>query len=220
MARTWKTLLIYRIMDREIQRCAREYFRGSLIDIGCGTKPYKAFVQPYITQYVGLDRSDPFNPATEVDLIASAYEIPVADESFDTALSTASLEHLAEPMVALGECYRILKPGGIAIYTVPFFWHLHSEPWDYFRFSKYGLEHIFRRVGFEVVEIRALAGFWTTAATMFAYYLERFDVGIMRYTRIVPALGVIFQEIASVLDKWDRAEEWTWMYTAVGRKAG
>jgi len=218
MAKTWKTLLIYHVMDREMERCARSYLRGRLIDIGCGTKPYKTLVAPYVTEHVGLDRVDPFNQLAEVDLVGTAYAIPVPDGSFDSALSTAALEHLAEPQAALSECHRVLKAGGIAVYTVPFIWHLHAEPWDYFRFSKYGLKHLFEKANFEVLEITAMAGFWTTAATMFAYYLGRFDTGLVRRLRLLPAIGITFQGMALFLDKLDRAEEWTWMYTVVARK--
>ena len=98
MARSWKTRAIYRIMDREIERCARSYFpRGRLIDIGCGTKPHEAQVAPYVREYVGVDREDPFNETARVDLVGTAYEIPAPDASFDAALSTAVLEHLEEP---------------------------------------------------------------------------------------------------------------------------
>ena len=218
MAKTWKTLLIYRIMDREMERCARSYFHGKLIDIGCGTKPYKSIAAPYITEHLGLDRQDPFNQLAEVDLVGTAYEIPAEDNSFDTALSTAALEHLSEPLAALIECHRILKVGGIAVYTVPFIWHLHAEPWDYFRFSKYGLKHLFEKARFEVVEIKALSGFWTTAATLFCYYLGRFENRWLWHLRLLPAVGITLQGLAFLMDKLDRAEEWTWMYTVVARK--
>ena len=218
MAKTWKTLLIYHIMDQEIERCARAYFRGRLIDIGCGTKPYKEMLAPFVTEHLGLDCENPFNLLAEVDLVGTAYEIPADDESFDSALSTAALEHLAEPDLALAECYRILKRGGIAVYTVPFIWHLHAEPWDFYRFSKYGLKHIFEKARFEIVEIKPMAGFWATSATMLCYYIERFHRGPLRFLPIIPALGLVFQGTAFLLGKIDKAEEWTWMYTVVARK--
>ena len=53
---------------------------------------------------------------------------------------------------------------------------------------------------------------------MFAYYLGRFETGFVRRLRLLPAVGIAFQGIALVLDKLDRAEEWTWMDTVVARK--
>jgi hypothetical protein len=69
-----------------------------------------------------------------------------------------------------------------------------------------------------LVEIKALSGFWTTAATLFCYYLGRFENRWLRHLRLLPAVGITLQGLAFLMDKLDRAEEWTWMYTVVARK--
>jgi len=213
-----RNLLVYHIHDRELFRCARHYLRGRLIDIGCGTKPYKEMLRPYVTDHIGLDRKQPFNQNADIDLVGTAYEIPVEDESFDSALSNAALEHLEEPEVAIRECHRVLKPGGIAIYTVPFIWHIHSAPWDYYRFTSFALEHLFEKAKFEIVELKALSGFWVTFGQLFVYYLYRFHRGPLRYIPLIPIIGLVVQAVAYGLDHFDRAEEWTWMYLVVARK--
>lgn len=218
MAKTWKTIEIYRIVENEIARCAKLYLSGRMIDIGCGTRPFECIISPYISEYVGLDRANPFNKDAKIDLIGSASDIPAADESFDSALSTAALEHLAEPESAIRECYRVLRHNGIAVYTVPFIWHLHAAPWDYYRFTSYGLEHMFTKAGFEVIEVRPLSGFWITWATMFCYYLERFHKKRFLRRVVLPMTGRIVQRISRMLENWDRAEEWSWMYSIVARK--
>lgn len=45
--------------------------------------------------------------------VASIYELPFADASFDAALSHAVFEHLARPAAALAELRRVLRPGGL-----------------------------------------------------------------------------------------------------------
>ena len=45
--------------------------------------------------------------------VASVHELPFADEAFDAALSHGVVEHLSEPVAALSEIRRVLKPGGI-----------------------------------------------------------------------------------------------------------
>lgn len=218
MAKALHNRLIYHIMDKAINGAAREHFSGRMVDIGCGVKPYERMMRPYVEEHVGLDREQPFNVKARVDMIGTAYEIPVEDGYFDCALSTAALEHLAEPELALRECFRVLRPGGKVIYTVPLIWHIHSAPWDYFRFTKYGLEHLFEKVGFRIVKVDALAGFWVTVGQLSVYYLYRFRRGPLRKIPIIPMVGVAIQLLAWALDKLDRAEDWTWMYLVVAEK--
>lgn len=221
MAKSWKTLAIYRLMDLEIARCGATYLGGArLIDIGCGTKPYRDLLAPYVAEHVGVDRADAFNETARPDLVGSAYEIPAPAGSFDAALSTAVLEHLAEPERALRECARVLKPGGIAVYTVPMIWHLHAEPYDYYRFTNHGLRHLFEAAGFEILEIRPLSGFWVTATTLFSYWAGRFHRGPMRLVPVIPVACVAAQWVAYAVDRVDRAHAWTWMWSVAARKRG
>ena len=128
------------------------------------------------------------------------------------------MEHLEEPERALRECHRVLKPGATAIYSVPFIWHLHEEPRDFYRFSKHGLRYLFEKSGFEIVELTALSGFWTTFGQLLVYRLHGFHRGVLRCVPVIPALGLAIQATSYLLDRVDRREEWTWMYLVVARK--
>jgi len=201
-------------------RDRKDYIKGSLIDIGCGTKPYKDFWSHVVTKHIGIDHSSVLHNKENIDLFATAYAIPLGDESFDSAICNAVLEHLEEPESAIRECYRLLKPGGIAIYSVPFIWHLHEEPRDFFRYSKYGLKYLFEKVGFEIVELKALSGFWVTFGQLLVYNLYRINYGPLRWLRIVDAVGLLIQAISYTLDRIDKTEQWTWMYMVVAQKPG
>lgn len=213
-----KNVLVQWIVQRELHGKGKRYVSGRVIDIGCGTKPYAKLLKPYVTEHIGVDHEGSFHSKDNVDLCGTAYAIPAPDASFDSALCTAVLEHLEEPEQALRECYRILKPGGVAIYSVPFIWHLHEEPRDFYRFSKYGLDYLFKKVGFEVVEIKALSGFWVTFGQLLVYNLYRLNRGPLRWLRIIDGLGLALQGMAYLLDRLDRTEQWTWMYMVVARK--
>jgi ubiquinone/menaquinone biosynthesis C-methylase UbiE len=218
MAHELKNLLVNRIHDRALQQSASVYLKDRLIDIGCGEKPYRKMLQPFITEHIGVDHPQTLHEKSRVDLFGTAYSIPVEDGSFDSALCTAVLEHLEEPELALRECYRVLKRGGCAVYSVPFIWHLHEEPRDFFRYSKYGLQYLFEKAGFEILEMKPLSGFWVTFGQLFVYYLYGLNRGPLRWFRLVDLAGLGVQAIAFGLSKLDRSEQWTWMYMVVARK--
>lgn len=213
-----ENILVHLIVQRKLNIIAEEYISGRLIDIGCGKKPYIDLFAPFVTEHVGVDHKESLHNKDNVDLFGTAYEIPAPDESFNSALCTAVLEHLEEPEQALRECYRVLKMGGVAVYTVPFIWHLHEEPRDFYRFSKYGLYYLFKKTGFEVLEITALSGFWVTFGQLLVYNIFRFNRGPLRWFKIIEFIGFIIQGAAFLLDKIDKTEQWTWMYVVAARK--
>ncbi len=218
MAREIKNILVNSIHDRQLRVFASQYISGRLIDIGCGKKPYEELLSSLVTEHVGVDHQDSFHDKSNVDIFGSAYEIPVEDESFDSAISTAVLEHLEEPELALRECYRVLKPGGYAIYSIPFIWHIHEAPRDFFRYSKFGIEYLFNKTGFEIIEIKPLSGFWVTFGQLFVYYIYRFNKGPLRWLHIIDIVGLSIQGFVYLINKIDKTEQWTWMYMVVAKK--
>jgi SAM-dependent methyltransferase len=216
--RNFRNQLVYHLHDSALTASVKRHVRGRLIDIGCGPKPYAKLLEPYVSEHVGLDHEGTLHIKSEVDLWGTAYEIPAPDASFDSALCTAVLEHLEEPEIALRECRRVLRPGGVAVYTVPFIWHLHEEPRDFYRFSKYGLKYLFEKVGFEVVELTALSGFWATFGQLLAYNVNRFNRGWIKKSHAIDLSMIGIQGIAYVLDRLDKSEQWTWMYLVAAKK--
>ena len=210
--------LVYDRHDEALRVAAQQYLHGRIVDIGCGVKPYEALLRPHVREHVGVDHPDGPHGPDRVDLVGTAYAIPAEDCSFDGAICTAVLEHLEEPADALRECFRVLKPGAHAIYTVPHIWHVHEAPRDFYRFTRYGLEYRFRMAGFEVVQIDALSGFWLTFGTLFLYNVYRAERGIIRRFRLIEPLGRTLSAAFDLLDRVDRTEIWTWMYLVVARK--
>lgn len=212
--------LVYKIVDKQLKRVAQKYAKGKLIDIGCGEKPYKEIFATYVMVHTGVDHAKTLHDKSEIDLFGTAYNIPVENEHFDTALCTAVLEHLEEPDKAIKETYRVLKTGGYAIYTVPFFWHLHEEPRDFYRFTKYGLKYLFEKNGFEIVELKPLSGFWVTFGQESVYYLWRFRIGrkLNPLWWVIPIIGAVIQSISYLLDKIDHPEGFNLIYLFFTRK--
>lgn len=210
---------VIRIAGEAVRDRAARHFRGRLLDIGCGTKAKAALVAEYVDEHVGLDHEDSPHDTSNVDLFGSADRIPAPDDSFDCVLSTAVLEHLEEPARAIREAWRVLRPGGVALYTAPLFWHVHEAPRDFFRYTEHGLRYLFEGAGFQIDELTALSGFWVTASAELGYYLQRFRRGPL--APIVDGWVAILNWMARKLDGGRlRDERFTWMYLVVARKPG
>jgi SAM-dependent methyltransferase len=212
--------LIYSLIDPELEVMLRRYAHGRMADIGCGVKPYRAMASSLVTEHVGIDHESSLHGKAHVDVVGTAYAIPQPDASFDTVLCTDVLEHLEEPGVAIAEAHRVLKQGGVAIYTVPFFWHLHEQPRDFYRFTQYGLKYLFERNHFEVLELKALSGFCATFGQELAYFLQQLR-GQSRLNPlwwILPPIVLLVQGIAYLLNKIDRSKNFTIEYIIAARK--
>lgn len=132
------------------------YFRGRLLDIGCGTRPYADLVRDRIQWHVGVDlRPDPDYPP---HIVADSLALPVRSGSFDTVLCTQVLEHVRDPFELVREVARVLRGEGHAVFTMPATWPLHEEPFDYFRYTRYGLVELARQAGLDVIELSERGG--------------------------------------------------------------
>ncbi|MBV8244655.1 MAG: methyltransferase domain-containing protein, partial [Candidatus Eremiobacteraeota bacterium] len=132
-----------------VTACLERYASGTLLDVGCGEKPFRDRVRGP-ERWIGLDVEG--NPSA--DVTGSADRIPMEDASVDTVLNTQVLEHVPDPLAALVEFYRVLVPGGYLVLSAPQYYEMHEVPHDYYRFTEYGLRYLLSRAGFTVVELR------------------------------------------------------------------
>lgn len=210
--------MIFGLFESYFFKQAEKYFKGKLIDIGCGNMPYYDALRPLIDEHVGVDHELSIHDKSKFDLVGTAYSIPSDDNYFDSALCTAVLEHLEEPELAIRECHRVLKPGGIAIYSVPFIWHIHEEPRDFYRYSNYGLEYLFTKAGFEIIEIKPLSGFMVTFLQLHLYYLKgKLNRGLIRKSGAFDAYVYLINRFGLWLNKFDTSYRWTWMYVVTAK---
>lgn len=126
---------------------------GRVLDIGCGQKPYKALFSG--GEYIGLEIDTPENRTTKkADYFYDGKTIPFENNSFDSLLSNQVFEHVFNPNEFLKELNRVLKMNGLLLMTIPFVWDEHEQPYDYARYSSFGIKHILMVCGFEVIEHR------------------------------------------------------------------
>jgi uncharacterized protein YbaR (Trm112 family) len=106
------------------------------------------------------------------DIIADLHQIPLLDESVDTIVSIAVLEHTRYPWQIVEEFYRVLRPMGYGVIAVPFLQPQHDFPGDYIRFTENGLIEIFKYAGFEIIETSKAHHFGQTLAWLLWEYLQ------------------------------------------------
>jgi SAM-dependent methyltransferase len=149
----------YYFYHQDLFYCFNKYAVGELLDIGCGNKPYKALIEQKVNKYIGCDIIQ--SSENCVDIICDAANIPLPADQFDTIICTQTIEHVEQHQLLINEAFRLLKPGGKFILSGPMYWPLHEEPYDFFRFTKYGFGYILRKAGFEILEQKSNGGKWS-----------------------------------------------------------
>lgn len=133
--------------------------KGRLLDVGCGSRPY-AEALTAVESYVGLDTAATMHGLERVDVVGTALALPFCGRRFDSVLCTEVLEHTPEPLTALQEIWRVTRPGGLLLLTVPMSEQLHEEPADFYRFTHYGARYLLIKAGFRVLEVHDRGGPW------------------------------------------------------------
>jgi SAM-dependent methyltransferase len=141
----------------------RDLIRGRLLDAGAGNQPYRDWYSGLVDECVAIDAA----PIEGLDALAMIDRLPLREQSFDTVLATEVLEHVEDAERAAAEIFRVLRPGGYLLATVPYLYPTHEPPYDYRRFTHFGLQKLLERHGFCGVKVFAKGG----AGTLVAHYV-------------------------------------------------
>lgn len=127
---------------------------GRVLDIGAADRWLEAHLREH-THYVALDY-----PATgqnlygaRPDVFADGAKLPFPDNCFDAVFYLEVLEHVPEPAQIMLEISRVLKPAGRAWISMPFLYPLHDAPFDFQRYTPYGLRRDAEKAGLEIVKL-------------------------------------------------------------------
>jgi SAM-dependent methyltransferase len=137
-----------------------KYIKGTVYDLGCGERPYEEDILKVADKYIGVDWGGTLHNL-KADIVSDLNKLlPIESDVADTVTSFQVMEHLSEPQTMLNEAYRILKRDGNIILTVPFQWWVHEAPYDYFRYTPYGLKYMFEKAGFVDIKVTPNTGFF------------------------------------------------------------
>lgn len=149
---------------------------GRLLDVGCGGKPYRDLFSPG-DDYIGLEYDSPKNRAeSSADYFYDGHTFPFEDASFDGVISNQVLEHVFNPDEFLNEIFRVLKPQGKLLISVPFVWDEHLQPMDYARYSSFGLKSLLEKNGFIVEELHKMNADARTIFQIINIYLHKISL--------------------------------------------
>jgi SAM-dependent methyltransferase len=155
---------------------------GRLLDVGCGSKPYRTLFS--VDEYVGLDiDSDIARDSNNADYYYDGNAFPFDDAAFDSVVCNQVLEHVFNPDAFLQEINRVLKPEGKLLLTVPFVWDEHEQPYDYARYSSFGLRALLEKNRFEVIVYKKIGGDASVIFQLINAYLYKITINLPRTIR-------------------------------------
>lgn len=155
--------------------CIKEIAKEVLVlDLGSG-EPFQKELAKYRglfknCKYYSLD----FDAQYEPNIIGDIHYLPFKDETADAIICKAVLEHVPEPQKAVREIYRVLRKGGKTFIYAPFLFPYHGSRRykDYYRFTKDGIEYMFR--DFTEIRMVPVRGYLGTINLFIPYTSKNF----------------------------------------------
>jgi SAM-dependent methyltransferase len=157
---------------------------GRVLDAGAGNGLYR-----HCFDHVEYEAADfeavPGKEYASNHYVCDLAAIPVGDDRYDLVLFSQVLEHLPEPLAVLNELRRVLKPGARIFASAPLFYEEHEQPFDFYRYTQFGLRHLFDAAGFRDVRIDWLEGYLGTVSYQLDVFTRALE-GTNRWRRGAP----------------------------------
>lgn len=222
--------LIKYYLYRDIKVVVDKYpFAGTLLDVGCGDKPYKDLFRK-ITSYLGIDfkkysKNKTFTKEKPDLYFSTSYyktlRLPFGNSSFDNVVSFQVLEHHRNPQEMMREILRVCKKNGFILITMPLIWGLHEQPHDYFRFTENGFLELIKNNKYKILETRKQGSVFSTVSVLLNDYLTNFAMRNKQayFISIIIYLPfLLFSYLCLILDKIFRSENIFLNYLVIIKK--
>ena len=168
------------------------FISGNILDFGCGSKPYESLFAR-ATSYLGVDlqATGHDHNDSKVDVFYDGQNLPFSDAQFDAVVSFEVFEHVFNLSRVLDEIGRVTRSEGYLLISIPFAWKEHEIPYDFARYTSFGIAHILRNAGYEILESRKTTTYILTVFQMLIAYIMQITVPY-RLLRYLSQICVIF----------------------------
>lgn len=152
---------------------------STILDFGCGGSPYRPLFPK--SNYLRAD----LDGVADLDLVIRPGEqLGQPDASVDLILSSQVLEHVPNPLDYLKDCRRMLNTSGALAISTHGTFPDHDVPWDFHRWTGYGLRRELEAAGFREIQIyrlttgpRCVLQLWEIAMDKMPGDLSLFGIG-------------------------------------------
>ncbi|MBI1898675.1 MAG: class I SAM-dependent methyltransferase [Acidobacteria bacterium] len=189
---------------------------GALVlDAGAGEGRHEqAFArQRYIAVDLGI--GDEAWSYARLDAVADLHALPFRERTFDACINIVTLEHVREPRAVLKEIARGLRPGAPLLMVVPHEWEEHQQPHDYYRFTRYGVQHLLEQAGFGELRIAPAGGYFRLLSRRLLNGLQFLPAALVIPAALLVAPAAL---LVSALDPLDKRRNFTLGFICTGRK--
>jgi len=142
------------------------------------------------------------------DIQCDAARVPTRGDLFDAVICSELLEHVPEPALVLQEVFRVIKPGGCLLSTVPFLYRIHGDPYDYNRYTGPYWLSLLKKIGFSNILIEGQGSFYTVIVDFLKQYAGQYGSEGDVFSRLVYRLCPWLQRWAFTKEKNLDRERW------------
>lgn len=195
-----------------------------ILDLGAGECRYSFFFDKCYYVAVDFGQGDKKWNFSKLDILADITNLKfIKNKCIDFCLNTVTLEHIKEPHLFFKEVERILKPGGKLFLYAPFVVNEHQVPYDFFRFTSYGLRYLSDQSGLEIISLTPSNGALSTGISI-AHYSLHLAAGKNIFVKIILfILRLFFDALLPICEKLDfylQKREFPLLWLLIAKKRG
>ena len=133
---------LYYLIIKSFNKIKKDKKNYNVLNIGAGGE-IKNIIRKNFKKVFEIDIDSKRNPDQIIDLCNDRFSKIIRYKPNLVCIFEV-LEHTTNPLKAVNNIYKIINKGDFVLASVPFIFHIHDEPHDYFRFTKFGLKLLFK----------------------------------------------------------------------------